>query len=105
MDQFDVYENSNAKTKKLYPYLVDIQHAVISELSTRIVIPLGDYLQLEKVVMSRLSPEINFNGQRLVLLTPQLSAVPIGILKTQVGSLKNFRDEIIASLDFAITGV
>ena len=105
MAQFDVYENTNAKTKKLYPYLVDIQHTVVSDLTTRIVIPLGDFKQFKNQVMSRLSPEINFNGQKLVLLTPQLSSVPIGLLKKQAGSLHSFRDEIIASLDFAITGV
>ena len=105
MAQFDVYENTNVKTKKLYPYLLDIQHEVVSDLATRIVIPLGDHTYFNDQVMGRLSPEINFNGNKLVLLTPQLSSVPTGLLKKHIGSLASFRDEIISSLDFAITGV
>ena len=104
MAQFDVYQNANAKTRKLYPYLLDIQHDFISDLTTRIVIPLGDYAHFKSLIMNRLSPEINFNGHKLVLLTPQLSSISKGSLKKSVGSLQNFRDEIIASLDFAVSG-
>ena len=41
MAQFDVYKNSNKNTQGAYPYIVDIQSPLISELATRIVIPLG----------------------------------------------------------------
>ena len=39
MAQFDVYVNQSSHSKAHYPYLVDIQSAVLTDLVTRIVIP------------------------------------------------------------------
>ncbi|PTL90906.1 hypothetical protein C6W88_14295 [Halomonas litopenaei] len=39
MPQFDVYANPSASTKRMYPYLLDIQSDTLSELATRIVVP------------------------------------------------------------------
>jgi toxin CcdB len=105
MAQFDVYKNTNTKTKKLYPYLLDIQNPFISDIATRIVIPLGNYKHFQSQRMQHLTPEINFKNEKLLLLTPQIASVPANILKKPIGSLVNFRQEIIASLDFATTGV
>lgn len=41
MSQFTVYQNPSAASRKAYPYILDVQHSVIDELSTRIVISLG----------------------------------------------------------------
>ena len=40
MSQFFAYKNSNPETQKRYPYLLDIQSNLLSELRTTIVIPL-----------------------------------------------------------------
>ncbi|GFO75730.1 toxin CcdB [Bathymodiolus platifrons methanotrophic gill symbiont] len=105
MAQFDVYKNSNKNTHGAYPYIVDIQSPLISELATRIVIPLGNISHFKNEQLDRLTPEINYNGELLLLLTPQIASVPAEMLKKPIGTLSHFRDEIIASLDFAITGV
>ena len=46
MAQFDVYTNPSKHTKKAYPYILDIQHELISDIATRMVVPLGDGKQL-----------------------------------------------------------
>lgn len=91
-------ENKNAiKTyndfveEKACPYIVDIQHELISDIATRLVIPLG-----------KLS---HFKNEQMQGLTPQLASMPSSQLKDPIGSLSHFRDEIVASLDFAITGI
>lgn len=104
MAQFDVYPNPNRRTQEAYPFLVDIQSPVIAELATRIVIPLATASALKGGTLSGLTPEISYQGQALLLMTPQLSSVPANILQNPVGSLEHFRTEIIAALDFAITG-
>ncbi|MBS8269877.1 hypothetical protein DYI26_14250 [Halomonas litopenaei] len=38
---FDVFANPSAWTKRMYPYLLDIQSDTLSALSTRIVVPVG----------------------------------------------------------------
>ena len=105
MSQFDVYINPSKNTRAAFPYIVDIQNPVISEIATRIVIPLGRISDFKNEKMQGLTPEINYNGEALLLLTPQIAAIPSKLLKKPVGSLSHFRDEIIAALDFAITGI
>jgi len=105
MAQFDVYPNPSKATKKYLPYLLDIQNPFLSDLSTRLVIPLGIKSALKNESMDRLTPEISYGGKELLILTPQMSSVPVSILKKPLGSLSHFRDEIVGSLDFAVTGI
>jgi toxin CcdB len=103
--QFDVYANPGRTTKSFYPYLVDIQSPHLSELATRIVIPLGKRTLLHDNAMQGLTPEIDFEDEKLLLLTPQISSIPAVQLQNPVGSLAHFRDQILGALDFAITGI
>jgi toxin CcdB len=105
MAQFDVYQNPSRNTRHAFPYLVDIQNPVISDIATRIVIPLGQLQSFKNKSMNNLTPEIEYEGEKLLLLTPQIASIPSKILKDPIGSLSHFRDEIIAAIDFAITGI
>ena len=105
MAQFDVYKNPSKNTRHSYPYIVDIQSPLISDIATRIVIPLGKLSHFKNEQMKALTPEISYEGEQLLLLTPQLASVPTKMLKNPVGTLSHFRDDIIAALDFAITGI
>ena len=105
MAQFDVYANPSSHSKAHYPYLVDIQSAVLTDLATRIVIPLGRSSAFGGEAMKRLTPMLSFDGEELLLLTPQIASVPEKQLRKPVGSLAHFREQIIAALDLAITGV
>ncbi|MGY5797111.1 CcdB family protein [Rheinheimera faecalis] len=105
MAQFDVYANPSSHSKAHYPYLVDIQSAVLTDLATRIVIPLGRSSAFGGESMKRLTPMLSFDGEELLLLTPQIASVPEKQLRKPVGSLAHFREQIIAALDLAITGV
>lgn len=105
MSQFDVYQNPSRTTKKYLPYLLDIQNPFLNDLSTRLVIPLGFKSAFKNEAMSRLTPEVSYEGEELLILTPQMSSVSVSILKKPLGSLSHFRNEIISSLDFAVTGI
>ena len=105
MAQFDVYPNPSKASRAHYPYLVDIQSSLLTDLATRIVIPLGKHSALGNQSMRGLTPEISFDDQKLLLMTPQISSVPEKHLKNPVGSLSHFRDQIVEALDLAITGI
>ena len=105
MAQFDVYRNPSTNTRAAFPYIVDIQSPIISDIATRIVIPLGVAAHFNNEKLQGLTPDLSYEGEQLLLLTPQISSVPSKLLKTPIGSLDHFRDEIIAALDFAITGI
>lgn len=105
MAQFDVYRNPSKTSKSYYPYLVDIQSAFISEIATRIVAPLGKLSAFGNVAMKSLTPEVTYEGEKLLLLIPQISSIPSKQLDKPIGSLSHLRDEIIGALDFAVTGI
>ena len=105
MAHFDVYANPSKKSNAFYPYLVDIQNNYISELDTRIVIPLGKASYFGSELMARLQIQVSYDDQEFVLMTPQISSIPRSTLKEPIGSLQHLQQEIIDALDFAITGI
>ena len=105
MAQFDVYENASRASKKAYPYILDIQCDLIDNIATRIVVPLALYSQFKNEEMKGLTPKVSFEDKELLILIPQLASMPSKSLKNPVGTLFHLRDEIIAALDLAITGI
>jgi len=105
MAQFDVYINPSNKTRKIFPFIVDIQNSLISDIATRIVIPLGNLEYFKNEKMDLLTPQIEYKDKPLVLLVSQIASLPSTSLKNPIGSLAHIRDEIFSALDFAITGI
>lgn len=105
MAQFDVYVNPSPSTRDAFPFIVDIQNPVITEIATRIVIPLGRTSYFKQEQMKGLTPVIKYENEKFLLLTAQIASIPAKKLKNPVGSLSHFRDEIVSALDFAITGI
>jgi toxin CcdB len=105
MRQFDVYANPSNATRKAYPFIVDIQSDVIAAIATRIVVPLANKAHFNNEEMKGLTLTVKYEGEDLLLLVPQIASMPAKSLKNPIGSLSHLRDEIIAALDFAITGI
>jgi len=105
MSQFDVYINPSIESREAYPYIIDIQNALISDITTRIVIPLGKLNHFRNEQMDGLTLMIEYENEQYILLTPQITSMPSKLLKDPVGSAQSLRDEIIAAIDFAITGI
>lgn len=105
MPQFDVYTNPSKASRKHYPYVLDIQNPYLSDIATRIVIPLGFASSFGNKTMKGLTAEISYEGDSLLLVTPQISSISAKLLKEPIGSLSHFRTQIINALDFAISGI
>ena len=105
MPQFDVYKNPSKKTREAYPYLVDVQNSVIDQLATRLVVPLTNVNVKPNMLMRKLTPEIDFNGDKFLFMTQQLTTIPEDVLKNPVGTLKGSRALLIDAIGFAITGI
>ena len=105
MAQFDVYDNPSKATCKAYPYILELQNDVISEITTRIVVPLADNRYMSNEEFKELTPKISYEDKELLILIPQIASMSTNSLKNPVGSLSHLRDEIISALDFAITGI
>jgi toxin CcdB len=101
MAQFDVYRNPRGRSRALY--LLDVQHNVLGDLKTRVVVPL---LPLEQIKpMTRLNPVFEVDGGKFVMSTPEIAGVRMQDIGEKVGSLDHRRTEIIAALDYVFTGI
>ena len=103
--QRDVYKNKNPQSKSIYPFLVDIQSELLSDLQTRVVVPMTKLTALRKQPIRDLTPVVDMGGSSYLLLVPQLAAVATKELGEKVGSVAVHRDEIVAAMDFLVTGV
>lgn len=105
MAQFEVYENTSKQTRKAYPFILDLQHSLIEDIATRIVVPLGNAELLNNEELKGLTPKVEFEGNQLLVLIPQIISMPAKSLRNPIGTLSHLRDEIISSLDLAIIGI
>lgn len=62
-------------------------------------------LLIRKKAPSHLCPTVHLEQGDFVVLTQQMASIPAKILAEPVTDLSPFRDEIIAAIDFLITGI
>ncbi|MEW6282706.1 MAG: CcdB family protein [Candidatus Eremiobacterota bacterium] len=103
--QYDVYRNRNPASNKRFPYLLEVQAALLEGLDTRVVVPLAAREQFAGKILTRLMPLLQIKGKELVAVTPQMAGIAKRELGDCVGNLGLARQEIIAALDFLLTGV
>ncbi|HEV2443235.1 MAG TPA: CcdB family protein [Steroidobacteraceae bacterium] len=104
MAQFTVYRNKNARSKVIFPLLVDVQAELLDDLQTRVVIPLTRAAALTKKPVDRLMPILKLEDEAYVLMTPQLAGIASKELGAASGTLAEHRDVILAAMDFLLTG-
>jgi len=104
MAQFIRYKN-NGESRDIYPFFVDVQSELLESLNTRMVIPLIFADMLASKAPEHLCPTIHIDHASFILLTHQMTSVPVSILTDPVDSLETFRTEIIAAIDLLVTGV
>lgn len=105
MAQFDVYKNTNKSSKSSYPYLVEVQADMLSDLRTTIVIPLIVMNDHAGSQLKILHPEFNISGQKYLAMATLIAGIDRGSLGDCIASLAESRDEFISAIDILITGI
>lgn len=105
MSQFCAYKNPNPGTRAQYPYLLDIQNDLLSELRTTIVIPLTPSKIAEPISLSRLNPTFILDGESFTAMIQDVAGVDRKQLGAQAYNLTVHRSEIIAAIDFVLSGI
>ncbi len=105
MAHFDYYANTDKDTNTTYPFIVDVQDALLDGLNSRVVIPLTSLFNLEKSYPKNPCPENTIEGKKYSLLTHQMARVSTRTLNNCEGSLAHIRNEIISAIDFLITAI
>ena len=104
MAQFDVYTNPNPATNRTIPFLLDIQTDLLNNLTTRVVIPLYTVSAMSKAA-KHLNIRLSVPRISVIMSTAELAGVAANRLGDKVCSLKEDRNEIIAAIDFLVTGI
>lgn len=102
MSQFDVHRF--APRGAGFTLIVDLQNELLDGLATRLVAPLYPLTRNTKPIL-RLNPVFRVEGKEYYLAVQEMSALRVKSLGTKVTSLGDHRDEIIAAIDFLVTGV
>lgn len=98
MARFDIYPAPEGAG-----WLLDVQADLLDGLNTRVVVPLLPPAEAPRPAR-RLNPVFSIDGQKAVMVTQFLSAVPAGLLRQSVGSVADRADEVTAALDMLFSG-
>ncbi|WP_170416061.1 CcdB family protein [Ruegeria atlantica] len=98
MPKYDVFPNPSGAG-----FLLDVQTDLLSDLNTRVVVPLLPKSRAPKPA-ARLNPVFNIDGEPVVMVTQFMAAVPVGILKSQVSNLGDDFDRITVAVDMLMQG-
>ena len=104
MAQLDIHINSDKRTSIRTPFLLNVQADLLSELATRMVVPLRPGGTQETWIVSRLHPVITVGEDRYVAVVSEMAGVPATILGERNGDARDQRSEILAAIDLVITG-
>lgn len=105
MVQFSVYENKNKATQVRFPFLLNIQNDLLATMQTCVVVPLTPVQTMTHSPMNKLTPVLIVQGQEYCMMTPQLAGIHKRELGAEVAVLNNYQHEIIAAMDFLLSGV
>lgn len=104
MAQYDVYENPNPASRKSIPYLLDVQTDLLDNLATRVVVPLVAPATMP-TPGRHLNPAVSIGETMFLMSTAEIAGVSAKNLGKKVCSIKEYRNDIVAALDFLITGI
>jgi len=100
-----VYKNINRATQQRIPYLLDVQSSLLDDLQTTVVVLLYHSALIGKASITRLCPEVQIEGEKFVALTSQIAGVDRRVLERKVCALSEYHSDIIAAVDFIISGI
>jgi toxin CcdB len=103
MARFDVYRNPNPGSKDRIPYLLDIQANLLEGLATRLVVPLIAASELGPAI-ERLNPTLRVGSRNYVMATAEMAAVSRKSIGEKAATLEAKSAEILAAVDFLISG-
>ena len=67
MSQFTLYANKDKGSNKTYPYFVDVQNNLMSQLNSRLVIPLSPISKVKDKVAKKLCPIIHVDDADFIV--------------------------------------
>ena len=98
MARFDIHANPDGNG-----FLLDVQADLMSHLNSRLVIPLVSS-GIAPTPMKVLNPIFQLQDATYLMLTQQMAAVSVQMLKRPVLNVNDRRDEVVAAIDLLLQG-
>lgn len=98
MAKYDVYPNPSGQG-----FLLDVQTDLLSDLNTRIVVPLLPKANAPKPA-TRLNPTFTLKRKSVVMVTQFMAAVPTSVLKTPIANLNDEFEKVTTAIDMLLQG-
>ena len=98
MPKYDVFPNPSGDG-----FLLDVQSDLLSDLNTRVVVPLLPRTRAPKPA-TRLNPTFDIHGETFVMVTQFMAAVPVGMLSSAVENIETDFAKITDAVDMLIQG-
>lgn len=104
MEQYCAYENTGSG-KKVFPYLINLQHPSANVLKHILVAPVIEQNQLpDTQPPTKICPVITIAGQTYIVMTHMMAGLPQKELGKRVADLTADRAALRAAIDFLING-
>ena len=100
--QFDLIRNVTGYREQAIPYFVIVQSDLVYDIKTKVAIPLHRPSTYRPV--PRLNPVFDVEGNHFTLMTQEIVGLEPGMVGPVAGNLLAHRDDIIAAIDFLISG-
>ena len=104
MGQFDVYPNPADSADGELPFVLDVQSALLEQLSVRVVIPLVR-ADVVDPPLPGLNPGFHVEDRDVVMATTLIGGLPARSLRDPLTNLGDHRLEIVGAIDMLITGI
>ncbi|MEX0902810.1 MAG: CcdB family protein [Pseudohongiellaceae bacterium] len=105
MAQFVAYQNTSPASREQFPYLLDIQSNLLDDLRTTIVVPLSPSEAVAHITISKLNPVLVIDGHRFTAMVQDMAGVDRSQLGRELCNLTHYRAEIVAAVDFVLSGI
>ena len=101
--QHDVFVNPSVRMRSAFPLVAELQ-ADIAEGRHRMVAPMTPITAVP-ATPGRLSPIVQHDGQAFYLVLPHIGLLPRTHLTKSLGTIKQYRDDIVRAIDWLFTGI
>jgi len=104
MARFDVRANLNRDSRTRVPYLLELQSDLLAGLATRLVVPLVPAAAFGPPAL-HLNPVFRIGNRNYVMDTALMAGVGTRVLGERIASLSDHATDIVAAVDFLVSGI
>lgn len=105
MSQYSACRNLNPATRARVPLLLDVQSGLLSELQTRVVVPMCPAAVFRDKTLTRLMPVLEVEGKKYVCVVPELAGVSHKLVGPAVADFSAQSAVILGAIDLLLTGI